>query len=563
MGCGQLKPPEIPELDTSKIPQGLNLPKGMSVNDLKSKVENPGIGDALNNAGDMIKKNIQGTLDDLNPVNIVSKVGDAIGDVVGGIVDTVGDVVNGVTSLLDRLPNKDDIAKKIPDSPESVFDKVQSEAGKALDTLTLGAFTKRKKCDEEYIKEAGQVNTDIKQRAEAAAGDITNKERLELKKDPAKMEQKKQQIQTQVTEQTKSQTAAAATKQNKEAKTVQQEVQKETLDVVVKNKTGNCDDLVMLTGMLRYMIYLQLKMYNGLRAINDQLTRAQTLLANPERFAPKDSGEPHLLYEIITNSIAIKARSRVAKWMMQRWRDICDDESIYPRADNMIGDIDYKSKLYQLSSVYAPGNVIPTGGPRYHYGHVNWTSEKLVDEYFQLWNDEHWLYDELLNANGVTVDLIDAGLTGGAGDWPGYLSVSDAYADQPWLTRVRNLYAGNLSGRSDVLERSLDFIYGDTVTQTSKLPRGSLSIITEYRPELMSDYDSTKNDWVWCQVSNSPYPLSDYNGAPKSGAYYILTNVDWKNLEISNDMKYIPSDQHLGQRNAREIQQQLKEAIEG
>ena len=76
--CGELKLPEPPELDTSKLPDGVNLPDGMSVDGLKAKAQNPGFSDRLKNAGSAIGENIKNTLDQLNPASIAEQVGAAV-----------------------------------------------------------------------------------------------------------------------------------------------------------------------------------------------------------------------------------------------------------------------------------------------------------------------------------------------------------------------------------------------------------------------------------------------------------------------------------------------------
>ena len=75
MGCDEIKPPEVPELDTSKL-KG-ELPEGISLGDLKAPVSKSTLSDSLKGAGGLITSNAKKLGDSFSPDAIAGKIGDA------------------------------------------------------------------------------------------------------------------------------------------------------------------------------------------------------------------------------------------------------------------------------------------------------------------------------------------------------------------------------------------------------------------------------------------------------------------------------------------------------
>lgn len=233
MACKNLKAPTPPTMEN--LPDGINLPKGMSIDSLKQKASGTGLSDAMNNAGDMIGSGLKNLGAQLSPTALAAKVGEAINGAASTITGMVKGAIDGVTNLKDRITSFDPSMDKLK---SGVKGKITGKIGGIGEFAGIQASISLDKCNNKYIKEAGQANKGLKDTAAAAVAGMSNKERAEALKDPTKMAALQSQTEKQVTDQAKNNAMATATTADKSERTAQDKLQSETLqtqDKVSKN----------------------------------------------------------------------------------------------------------------------------------------------------------------------------------------------------------------------------------------------------------------------------------------------------------------------------------------
>lgn len=195
--CGKFKVPEIPEIDTSKLPDGVNFPKDLpDPNALKDKLKPPSFGDKLKNAAGAIGSNIKKTLSAFNPATIAAKVAEGVGNMVGEIAGAVTGALDGLSSLKDKIENFDP-GKLIPDSPAAAFKNIEGQLDKAAESAKSRLEQLKADCGKKSVNKAAGVAAGMEQKAKSAAGQMTNKERVEIAKSPELKAQKQKQIEAQ------------------------------------------------------------------------------------------------------------------------------------------------------------------------------------------------------------------------------------------------------------------------------------------------------------------------------------------------------------------------------
>lgn len=188
MSCkGQLEPP------TPKLPDGIKVPFGDSIDKIKNFATGGGIGAALKNVGGMIDGVISGAI--------------------GNITSAVGDAINNITSLKNKIQNFDPTAAfKSFGGVDDIKDKIKGQIpGKdemmLLENAQIGAD-----CAREQIGALAAQQAKIIAAAQAKAKNVSAKQRLQAIKNPEQREQMSAQIAADVEEDLAADVAAEAEK---------------------------------------------------------------------------------------------------------------------------------------------------------------------------------------------------------------------------------------------------------------------------------------------------------------------------------------------------------------
>lgn len=162
MGCDEIKPPEVPELDVSKL-KG-NLPAGKSLDDLKAPVSKSTLSDSLKGAGGLITSNAKKLGDSFSPDAIAGKIGDAIEGIAGSITSRVDSAVSGLSNLKDRITGFDPLAKAksfVPNSPEDTLNNVKGKYNGPFAAEAARAAALEKDCGKQFAGKASAVGVKI------------------------------------------------------------------------------------------------------------------------------------------------------------------------------------------------------------------------------------------------------------------------------------------------------------------------------------------------------------------------------------------------------------------
>lgn len=255
MGCDEIKPPPIPEMDTSKL-KG-NLPAGRSLSDLKAPVSKATLSDSLKGAGGLIGSNVKKLGDSLSPAGIADRVGDAVGAIADGITSRVEAAVDGLSNLKDRITGFDPMAKAksfVPNSPEDTLNSVKSKVSGPADALASRAAAIGKDCGKQFPGKAAGVGTALNDKAKTKAREIPAKDRLQANKSPEVKQAQQNKIAQDIKTETQDEITTAATKPDKETRTVQQESQSDSVTVTVK--TDHPCSLAQQHRHIHYMHFL-------------------------------------------------------------------------------------------------------------------------------------------------------------------------------------------------------------------------------------------------------------------------------------------------------------------
>ena len=162
MGCNDLKPPSPPTLES--LPKNVNLPAGVSLDKVKSMASGKGLSDAMNNVGGLIGDNLKKLGNALNPASIADRIGSAVESIAGGIADRVNAAVDGLSNLKDQLKAVDPSAtlEGLPGSPDDIKSSIKGKIKGALDFGNIQGSLSLGKCEEQFTKQAGEVNKQLK-----------------------------------------------------------------------------------------------------------------------------------------------------------------------------------------------------------------------------------------------------------------------------------------------------------------------------------------------------------------------------------------------------------------
>jgi hypothetical protein len=311
MGCDKLKPPDVPKLDPSKLPDGVSLPTGQDAQSFAAKAgKNATLSNAVKGAENLIDKNVKSVTNALNPEKIGEAIGGAIAGVANSITSAVDGAIAGVTGLVDSISN---IGKKPLDkfSPESMIGSVKAKTG----NLSLAALKQKKKCQEEYLKKAAEKTAAMKKKAEAKAAELTPKEKKAMAADPKEKERIEANMAKEVEEDMKAELIEEQKAKPAEEKSVQDALQAEKIIPTKKRASGTFDP--HFTDMLlKQMSFYQMKMYECIRTIRTSMT---SLVAEAGNLSPLDS-IPAALYSIFVNATKFQVYARLSGGLTDEWR---------------------------------------------------------------------------------------------------------------------------------------------------------------------------------------------------------------------------------------------------
>jgi hypothetical protein len=230
--CGDLNVPKPPEFDVSKVPAGLKMPPGMSVDDLKKKAENPGLSGRLKNAGAAIGANIRNFASQLNPAAIADRVAGAVTDMVGDIKAGISHMADGLTSLKDKITGFDP-AEKLkglsPKSPKGMFENMKNKAKGQLDGMGGKLKGMEINCEKAGLGAAGKVNTIAQSSGKEALAGLSNKDRIAMAKDSTVKDAKITEAAASASTNTTEKITQEATSEDKSEKSVQEVLHSETI----------------------------------------------------------------------------------------------------------------------------------------------------------------------------------------------------------------------------------------------------------------------------------------------------------------------------------------------
>ena len=244
MSCENLQSPQPPTLE--QMPKGVNAPKGSTLDTIKNLASGKGLSDAMNNAGDLVGNNLKNIGQSLSPSALIGKIGQAI----EGVVDTIGSrvtaAIDGVGSLKDRLKSFDPNAtlEGGAGNPDSIRMSLKARLTGAGEFAGLQATISSDKCGQNYVKQAGQVNKGINNDTASAVKQLSNKDKRRMVSDPEFRAKKRQEIEQQVKQSATDRATAAASIEDKDAKTTQETLQSPITETVITSP-GTCYNFIV------------------------------------------------------------------------------------------------------------------------------------------------------------------------------------------------------------------------------------------------------------------------------------------------------------------------------
>lgn len=399
MGCDEIKPPEVPELDTSKLTG--NLPAGKTLEDLKAPVSKSTLSDSLKGAGGLITSNAKKLGDSFSPDAIASKIGDAIEGIADSITSRVDLAVNGLSNLKDRITGFDPLAKAksfVPNSPEETLNNVKSKVNGSTAAVQSRAAALEKDCGKQFAGKASAVGVNMDDKIKEKTAALPPKERVAALKDPQVAKAQKEKIVAEVKEETKQETVKTSVTVDKEVRTVQTVTQADSVTTV--NRKIELCPISEKWHYMEYMIYLHGALLHRLRTIQSSTNAILNHMQYPKRFPNKPRFDAsRILSETVRVMVARKLMTAtIDLWKNNSCGTITADEPSY--RDILIGD-SYRTILQNRhpnefgynSRVFSYDNVIKTTG-----------SERLK-QYFRIWNEE-LEYPEDINLNGTLPKII-------------------------------------------------------------------------------------------------------------------------------------------------------------
>ena len=394
-------------MDASKLPDGISLPGGASPEQFASQASAGSmISDAVKGAENLIDKNVKSVSEGLNPEAIGEKIGEALAGVTNTVTGLVDEAVAGVTGLADSIASMGQKAKSM-NTPDGIAGSIKS---KLPGTGELDAA--RKKCEEEYLNKAAKLKADMKSKADAAASQLSAKQKKLMAQDPKYKEQVMSEIKASVESDTLQQVADEAKQVEKKTRSVQDNLHTENLTVVDAVDSVSPEKIISL---LNQMSFYHVKMHQTLRSIS--ISTASII--QDEVGAGRFESPPILdMWKIVYNTILFKVYAKLVKDLPKQWDKLGMDSSPVDGPDgtwNAYGSgemIPFGSWIQlEWPGIYAPmgrAAIFDSTGKRR-------SGEFLTKEYFELWSGESWMLDDSLNADGITQDQQDRGQAGPLG----------------------------------------------------------------------------------------------------------------------------------------------------
>ena len=394
MGCDEIKPPEVPELDTSKL-KG-KLPFGKSLSDLKAPVSKSTLSDSLKGAGGLITSNAKKLGDSFSPDAIAGKIGDAIEGIAGSITSRVDSAVSGLSNLKDRITGFDPAAKAksfVPNSPEDTLNNVKGKYNGPFAAEAARAAALEKDCGKQFAGKASAVGVKMDDKIKSKTEALTPKERAPPPKDPEVAKVQKEKIIAEVKEETKQETVKTSVTINKEVRTVQTVTQADSV-TTVSQKVERCP-ISEKWHYLEYMLFLHDTTLRRLSDIQVETNAIINHISFPKRFPnlPTISAQ-----RILGDTVRVMAYRKLMTMTIDLWKnngcgDISSDEPSI-RARSWIQD-PYKDILRNKhpnifggrSRVWSYDNAIRT------------TGTERMDQFFRIWNEEFEIPEDI-NLNG-------------------------------------------------------------------------------------------------------------------------------------------------------------------
>lgn len=504
MGCDKLTAPSDPSIDTSKLPAGANL----SNNYASNATGGGGLSDAMKGAGNLIGQNVRSVSKALNPYAIGNAIGQTIGGIAGTIAGTVEGAISGVTGLASRLGNLGNTGAGNPNSPQSIAGGVSP----STNGFNMSNMTQKKRCNDQYVKEAGKVNNKMKAKAETKANNMTPQQKREVVADETKAAEQRDVIAAEVAAETQEEAAKEAAKEDKEKRTVQENIQSDIVETVCPG-TSSCDR-ELLTTLLYQMSFYQTKMYNTLIALQDHTEAVLTDRLLPGRF---NSAPVVDMWSIVYQGANFMAYSKMAKKLIELWDETCSDYK--PAADTPFGDSASSIKF----GPYMESNRTEKYGinarvQTYMHDGTRFRGAKMLEKYFELWDGSSWLLQDP-KASGVAKDLIDAGVAGGGG--VGLLSVSDNYTSiSDWFSQYSTHISGGSQHRPNIQQDTEYYVY------------------EVQQPEIVARFglESTPGKVILDITNSTNMPLQHFERN-----FLIEATVNWSDLTVSA-IKYQGTD---------------------
>ena len=396
MGCDEIKPPEVPELDTSKLTG--DLPVGISTDDLKAPVSKSTLSDSLKGAGGLITSNAKKLGDSFSPDAIAGKIGDAIGGIAASITSRVDLAVSGLSNLKDMITGFDPSAKAksfVPNSPEETLNNVKGKVSGANDAVAARRAALEKDCGKQFAGKASAVGVGLNDKIKSKTEALTPKERVAALKDPEVAKAQKEKIIAEVKEETKQETVKTSVTTDKEVRTVQTVTQADSVTTVSK-KVERCP-ISEKWHYLYYMWFLHQQILKDLRDIQVNTNAILNQLQYPERFDGKPPAYPASI--ILRDAVKVMALRKMVTATIDSWKvNGCGEISANLPAERTriwVGE-SYRTILRNRfpnefggrSRVWSYDNAIRT------------TGTEFMDQFFRFWNEESE-FPEDINLNGT------------------------------------------------------------------------------------------------------------------------------------------------------------------
>ena len=396
MGCDEIKPPEVPELDTSKL-KG-KLPFGKSLSDLKAPVSKSTLSDSLKGAGGLITSNAKKLGDSFSPDAIAGKIGDAIEGIAGSITSRVDSAVSGLSNLKDRITGFDPLAKAksfVPNSPEETLNDVKGKYNGPFAAKAARAAALEKDCGKQFAGKASVVGVKMDDKIKSKTEALTPKERVAALKDPEVAKAQKEKIIAEVKEETKQETVKTSVTTDKEVRTVQTVTQADSV-TTVSNKIEGCP-LAEKWHYLYYMRFLHLQILIHLKDIQVNTNAILNQIQYPERFNGGPPAYPASI--ILRDAVKVMALRKLVAATIDLWKvNGCGEISANLPAERTriwVGE-SYRTLLRNRfpnefggrSRVWSYDNAIRT------------TGTEFMDQFFRFWNEESE-FPQDINLNGT------------------------------------------------------------------------------------------------------------------------------------------------------------------